>query len=190
MNKAVFLDRDGTLNSDSSYINRAEDFVFYPFTVKALEILKKSGFLLIIISNQSGVGRGIISETELIKINEKMQKELNKAGIGLDDIYYCFYYEKSSEKKYLLNAGDRKPEPGMILKAADKFKINLNESFFIGDRETDIQAGKKSGCKTVLVKTGDGLKTLDLLKNSELNITPDFIFESILEAAAFISGCK
>ena len=187
MNKAVFLDRDGTLNSDSSYINKVEDFEFYPYTVKALSMIKKNGYLLIVISNQSGVGRGFIRESELDKINTKMQKALEIESAKLDAIYYCFFYENAVEDKYRKNQDDRKPSPGMILKAARKFDISLKESYMIGDRESDILAGKNAGCKTVLVKTGDGLKTIEKIQTADDSTEPDFVFDSILEAAEFIA---
>ncbi|HON56072.1 MAG TPA: HAD family hydrolase, partial [bacterium] len=163
-NTAVFLDRDGTLNPDSSYINKPEDFEFYPFAISALKKLYDAGFKLIIISNQSGIGRGYIQEPDLMAITDKMKKILADYNIYLTDVFYSYYYENALNPKYLEGAEDRKPQPGMILKAAKKYNIDLSKSIMIGDKESDIGAGINAGCKTILVKTGDGLNSLNTLK--------------------------
>ncbi len=181
-NRAVFLDRDGTLNNDTSYINKPEDFEFYPFAPGALKKLYDAGLKLIIISNQSGVGRGYIKESDLAAITEKMKNRLAENDIFLTDVFYSFYFEKAVNPEYLKDPDDRKPGAGMLLKAARKHNIELSESFMIGDRESDIGAGINAGCKTILVKTGDGLKSISKMKNNG----PDYIFNDISEAADFI----
>ena len=187
MNKAIFLDRDGTLNPDSSYINKPEDFNFYPFVIPALKLLKKKGYLLIIISNQSGVGRGIISIQDITAITGKLKNLLKPHDISVDDFFYCYYFEKSENPEYRKNPEDRKPEPGMILKAAQKHNILLKDSYIIGDRLTDIAAGKRAGCNTILVKTGDGQTSCSEIESGASEV-PDYIFDNILKAAEFICG--
>jgi len=178
LNKAVFIDRDGTLNFDSSFINKPEDFDFFPFVYESFKIFKQLGYKIIIISNQSGVGRGYITEKNLEEINKKIKSLLEQNKTIVDDIFYCYYYSESKIEKYKNNFKCRKPNPGMILEASKKHKIDLKTSFMIGDRESDIGVGKNSGCKTILVKTGDGKKTL---KNMKLK--PDYIYENLLEFA-------
>jgi len=150
MAKAVFFDRDETLNPDTGYLNNPNHFYLYPWVIEPLARLKKAGFMLILVSNQSGIGRGHITWDQLTAIHEKLNRLLQEqAQIQLDDITVCPH---SPDEE----CECRKPKPKLILEAAVKHNIDLNESFIIGDRESDYQAGKNAGLKeSFLIKPGD-----------------------------------
>lgn len=148
--KAVFLDRDGVINklNLNGYIKDYKEFIFLPGVVEGIKFLNKNDYLIIVITNQACVGKNIINEKELNTIHLKMQNYLKKKNKSyVDDIFYSPYYKYSNLSKYRLNKFDRKPNPGMILKAVNKWNINLKKSFFIGDQITDFKAAKKAGLK-------------------------------------------
>jgi histidinol-phosphate phosphatase family protein len=145
MEKIVFLDRDGVINKNrDDYVKTWDEFEFLPNAKKGIKLLNDDGFKILIITNQSVVGRGIITEKILNKIHEKMLKELNECGCRIEKIYYCPHVPWD-------NCECRKPKPGLLLKAAKDFDIDLKKCYFIGDSETDAEAGKRVGCKTYLV---------------------------------------
>ncbi len=172
--KAIFLDRDGVINKEVSYLSNPNEFILLEGTIEALNILKKKGFLLIIITNQAGIARGYFTEETLNDIHKKMVQILKKNGISIDDIFYCPHHPKFSG-----SCECRKPNPGMILKAKIRYNINLENSYMIGDTLNDIKTGKNAGCKTILVLTGYGL-----LEREKINdIKPDYIYKNLLEFA-------
>lgn len=179
-NKAFFLDRDGTINEDRGYISDKNEIYIYPRSIEALKLIKSKGYLIIIVTNQAGVAMGYLTENKLKEINDHIINLLTMDGVDVDAFYYCPYHPEHGNKKYKRKSFLRKPEPGMLIKAAQDFKINLNESFMIGDKISDIEAGKKAGCKTVLVKTGFGKKSLKDLKFIDLK--PDYISDDLYEA--------
>ena len=145
MEKIVFLDRDGVINKNrNDYVKTWDEFKFLPNAKKGIKLLNNNSFKILIITNQSVVGRGIIKEKTLNEIHEKMLKELNEYGCRIEKIYCCPHAPWD-------NCDCRKPKPGMLLKAADDFDLDLKECHFIGDSETDEEAGKTVGCKTYLV---------------------------------------
>ena len=147
MRRAVFLDRDGVINrkaAEGDYIKSWSEFEILPGVVSAIKILNEESFLVIVISNQRCVARGIITEDELNEIHEKMKEELAKKGAIIDDIYYCPHDIKD-------RCDCRKPQPGLLLRAAKKYNIDLDQSWMVGDSVSDVEAGKRSGCRTVLV---------------------------------------
>ena len=143
-NKAVFLDRDGTIIHDFGYIREPNKVELIPGVVQALEILQKNGFFLVIISNQSGVGRGIMNEAELLKIHNKLIAILENNGIYIKKSYYCMHapWEKCR---------CRKPKPEMLFRAADELAVDLSGSFMVGDKPSDMEAGLKAGCRTAMI---------------------------------------
>ncbi|MFX1239739.1 MAG: D-glycero-beta-D-manno-heptose 1,7-bisphosphate 7-phosphatase [Promethearchaeota archaeon] len=173
-NKAIFLDRDGVINKEVKYLSDPKDFKFIKGSIKALKILKLKGFLLIIITNQAGIARGFFTKETLSAIHEKMENILKKNNVQLDDIYYCPHHPK-----FTGSCDCRKPNPGMILKAQSKYKIDLSESYMVGDTINDIQTGKAANCRTVLVLTGYGKKE----KKKIGAIAPDMIFKNLKEFA-------
>jgi D,D-heptose 1,7-bisphosphate phosphatase len=178
MRKAVFLDRDGTINFDPGYLNDPGQFRFYPGAVEALRQLSEAGYLIIIISNQSGIARGYFGEDTLKKIHDKMLSAFLAGGITITGIYYCPHHPDDQ-------CECRKPSPKMVLEAARDNAIDLGNSFFIGDRESDIKTGKNAGCETVLVLTGAGKETQKAIKDES---RPDYVAKDLPEAARWIIG--
>jgi D,D-heptose 1,7-bisphosphate phosphatase len=184
--KAVFLDRDGTINMDKNgYINHPADFELYPFAASALALLKNHGFLNIVVSNQSGVARGYYTIADLDKIHAKMQNMLAESNANIDKIYFSPYHIEGVLEPYNLDHEDRKPRLGMFKKACDEFDINIKRSFMVGDRYTDIEFGKKAGLKTILVLTGDGEKEFYLNRRDWVH-KPDFVVKDLAVAAGLI----
>tara|TARA_X000000950_G_scaffold231492_1_gene280051 strand:- start:1820 stop:2335 length:516 start_codon:yes stop_codon:yes gene_type:complete len=146
-NKCVFLDRDGVINIDRGYISKVSDFKIYPGVGKAINLLNKKNYLVIIITNQSGVGRGLIKLNELKLIHSFLKKNISKYNAKINDIFFCPYHPKFGKGKYKKKSNDRKPGDGMIRKAIKKWKINTNTSFMVGDKISDKLAAKKAKIK-------------------------------------------
>jgi len=160
MKKAIFLDRDGTLNNnkDHYYIWRKEDFQLNPGVTEALSELRKRGYLLIVITNQGGVSKGEYSLEEVELLHRYMRSLLEETGVVLDEVYFCPHHPKQE------NCLCRKPLPLMIQKAMARFNIDPAESWMVGDSERDVEAGKAAGLRTLLVETnGDLRKVLDII---------------------------
>jgi len=149
--KAVFLDRDDTLIEDPGYINYPDQVKLLDGVAEALIELKALGYKLIVASNQSAVAHGIVTEKVLGDIHKRLMELLAEQGATLDKIYYCPYHPDGAVKKYRRQSNLRKPKPGMLFTAAQELDIELSESWLIGDRERDIQAGVLAGCKTILI---------------------------------------
>ncbi len=150
-NKAIFLDRDDTLIKDPGYINHPDQVKLLDGVDKSLIEFRAMGYKLIVVSNQSGVARGIVSEQALDKIHSRLKQLLAEKGAPLDRIYYCPYHPDGVIKKYRKESDWRKPKPGMLLAAADEMDINLSQSWMIGNNNRDIEAGLQAGCKTILI---------------------------------------
>ena len=181
-NRAVFLDRDGTLHEDTGYIGEPEVVELFPDVGETLSRIKKEkNFLFIVISNQSGIARGLITKKQVDSVNQKINSLLGNYNVSIDAFYYCpFHPDHSSTKE--INC--RKPSPEMVQVAAKDFNIDLSKSYFIGDSIVDIDCGINASLKTILVKTGNGRETLSILH--EENKIPNFIAENFSEAGNFI----
>jgi len=162
--KAIFLDRDDTINEDKGYVYKIDDLKLLPNVVRALKLLQKNGFLLIIVSNQAGVERGYFKKENVEKFNRHLYNTLAQKGVYIDDFYYCTELESPR----------RKPNPGMILEAIKDWNINPEESYLVGDKITDIEAGKRAKCKTVLIS------------RQETDIVCDYKTSDLLDAAKWI----
>jgi len=182
LSKAVFLDRDGTLNYDPGYLGNPNDLELFSDTGNVLAALKnKFQFKLIVISNQAGIARGIITEEQVISVNNELNKKLLEFNVQIDAFYYCpFHPDFSSEEDCLC----RKPSPKMILDAANDLNIDVSKSYFVGDTAADIIAGLTVQLKTILVKTGKGAESISILQNG--NNFPSFVAENLTEAYKFI----
>ncbi len=179
MKRAIFLDRDGTINEDTHYLNHPDQIRILPNTIEGLKKLQKE-FLLIIVTNQSGIGRGYFTEKHLQKIHKRLLKILKFHGVQITKIYYAPYYKNAKDPRYRTGEFDRKPHPGMILKAAQEFDIELSASWIIGDKESDIGAGINAGLKgTVYIQH----KNEDL---SQLEYKPTKIVRNLNQAADWI----
>ncbi len=182
LSKAVFLDRDGTLNLDPGYISDPKDLTLFSDTGFVLAALKNDHhFKLIVISNQAGIARGIITEEQVISVNNELNKKLLDFNVQIDAFYYCPFHPDFSSNTEILC---RKPSPKMIFDSAKAFNIDLSISYFIGDSSTDIQAGLAANLKTILVKTGNGAESISILQND--NYFPSFVAENLTDAYNFI----
>lgn len=165
MNKAVFLDRDGTINVDKHYLHKIEDFEFLPGATEALKMLQIAGYKLIIITNQSGIARGFYSEKDFITLNEWMLEELRKQDVIIDDVYYCPHLPGAKIEKYRIDCNCRKPAIGLFEKAIEEHKINIKESYAIGDKIRDCCICGKTGCKGFLIGTNEKAEIIENVKN-------------------------
>ena len=169
----IFLDRDGTLNPDPGYISSVDDFSFFNNTITSLKRMAETGNRFCIITNQSGIARGLIHQNDLDEIHSHIQSEFDKNQIPLLGIYVCpDHPEKASER--------RKPGPGMYLEAELEHNLNLLECLMIGDSSADMEAGEMLGMDTMLVLTGRGIETMDNLPEY---VIPTFIVKDISEGA-------
>ena len=166
MKKAIFLDRDGTINVEKDYIYKSEDLVFEEGTIKALKTFKNLGYILIVISNQSGIARGYFTEEDLNIFNNNMNEILKRNGIEITE-FYCCPHHPDGIGEYKKVCECRKPNNKMIEDAIKKYNIAREKSYMIGDKTSDIGAGLKSNLKTVLVKTGYGLKDMEKIDKNE-----------------------
>lgn len=156
--RAVFLDRDGTINVEVQYLSKVEEFQLIPGVPLALKRLKDAGFLLVVVTNQSGIGRGLYDEEALQKIHEHMHEDLAQYGINIDACYFCPHHPEHATGDYRRECACRKPLPGMLEQAAADLDIDLSRSYMIGDKLGDVQAGLNAGCTSLLVLTGYGSK--------------------------------
>ena len=150
-NKAILLDRDGTLIEDPGYINSPDQVKLLDGAAEALYELKLLGYKLVVVTNQSAVARGIVTEKTLGEIHNRLKQLLAEKGAYLDGIYYCPYHPDGAIARYRRESEMRKPGPGMLLKAAEEMNIELGLSWSIGNSSTDIEAGSRSGCRTILI---------------------------------------
>lgn len=184
MERAVFLDRDGTLIEDRGYICTFGEVRVFPFAVAAVRMLNESRYRVIVVTNQSSIARGICTEAQVQGLHEEITAHFRHQGAVISGFYYSPYLKDGQVEKYKKDHPSRKPGPGMILEARRDFGIDLSVSYIIGDSARDILAGKQAGCQTVLVKTGHGGKAIGELK--QLNVTPDIVAENLLAAVEMI----
>ncbi len=154
MQKAVFLDRDGTIIEDTGYVHERDKVRFLPGASQAIKSLNENGFRVIIITNQAGVARGYFTEEAVKEINSFVQESLANEGAFIDMIYYCPHHVEGIIDEYKKECYCRKPNPGMIEQAVRDFDIDLKNSFVVGDHLSDVEAGRRAGCKTILIAGG------------------------------------
>lgn len=166
--KAIFLDRDGTINEYCGFLTNIDDFRLIDGVAEAIAKINQSEYLAIVVSNQPVIARGEVSEEELRHIHDKMETLLGEKGAYIDGLYYCPHHPDSGfpgeRKEYKIQCDCRKPKPGMLIKAAEDFNIDLNASWMIGDSENDMLAGKAAGCGTILIRE-EKLVECDLRKD-------------------------
>ncbi len=172
--KAVFLDRDGTICEEVNYLSRPEDLKLFPFSAEAVRLLNESDFLVILITNQSGIARGFFDEKTLQKIHSKLKKELAESNAKLDAIYFCPHNQAD-------NCDCRKPKTGMIEQAKQDFSLDIENSWMIGDKVIDVETGFNAKLKTALVLTGYGQSEVEKLKKK-----PNLIEENLLQSAKML----
>jgi len=183
--KAVFLDRDGTINSEVNYLTNKKDIDIIEGSIEALSKFRNSGFLNIIITNQSAISRGLLTIDELEDIHKEFFKfvSLNSSSL-IDDIFYSPYHIDGIVEKYKIFSKDRKPGTGLIEKAVKKYSIDLNSSFLIGDSYVDMKCAENINLKKIIVMTGHGKS--ELIKCKKENIFIEYIAENLLDASEYI----
>ncbi len=187
MNRAVFLDRDGTLSEEVGYVNHLDRFKLYPWTAQAVRRLNQAGLQVIVITNQSGVARGYFPESLVQEIHQLLQAQLAAAGAFLDGIYYCPHHPEGSVLPYRISCACRKPGTGLIQRAALEKNLDLTSSFIVGDRYQDLRPGFTVNARTILVLSGYG-KGEYLYQKDTWPRQPDFAAPTLLEAVDWILG--
>lgn len=171
-NKAIFLDRDGVINREIGYLNKIEDFEFIDGVFDACNYYQRIGYLIIVITNQSGISRGFYSENDFYHVTNWMLNQFHKKDITILDIFFCPHSPSA-------NCGCRKPEPGMFFQARDKYDIDMTKSWMIGDRDRDIKAANRAGISnTILVRSGHQI--------DETNSNAKFIIDTINDSVNII----
>ena len=186
--KAVFLDRDGTISVEIGYIDNPADLSLYPFSAEALSALQKMGYKLIVVTNQSGVARGKFTESHVHDVNNMLRRLLGETDVMLDDIYYCPHYPEGGVEEYSVECSCRKPGNELLTRAQSKFNINFSNSYMIGDKISDVDCGRNTGAKSILVRTGYGKEQEKLLQKRSSDDQPDYIADSLKEAAEWIKN--
>jgi D-glycero-D-manno-heptose 1,7-bisphosphate phosphatase len=186
LKKAVFLDRDGTINVEKDYLVRPEEFEFIPGAPEAIARLKRAGFLVIVVTNQSGVARGYFSIDDVRRLHDHLQQQLIAAGTAIDDFYLCPHHPDHGVGKYKTECDCRKGRPGMLLQAAADHGIDLRCSYMVGDKLADVEAGKAAGCSPILVLTGYGQHEAEKLPAGTVPVVADLLaaVDHILAAGA------
>jgi D-glycero-D-manno-heptose 1,7-bisphosphate phosphatase len=179
--KAIFMDRDGTVSEEIGYMYHAGLYKPFPWTGQAVRRINESGFKAILITNQAGVERGYFPESTVHEVHAVLDAELERWSARLDGIYFCPHRPETQ-------CDCRKPKPGMILRASREMNIELSESYMIGDRYVDVEAAHGAGVKSVLLRSGDGLKEIEKFGKTAAN-QPHFIADTLLLAVeAILSG--
>ena len=153
---AVFIDRDGTINEQMGYINHVSRFVLLPGTTEAVRLLNAHQYLAVVVSNQSGVARGYFPVELVHEVHESMQRSLEQKGAFIDGVFFCPHLARGQVEEYSVACGCRKPLTGMVDQACKSFDIDMENSYVIGDRHTDIELARRAGLKGILVRTGYG----------------------------------
>jgi D-glycero-D-manno-heptose 1,7-bisphosphate phosphatase len=177
---AVFIDRDGTLNEDIGYVSTPDELVLYPWAAEAVRLVNESGLLSIVITNQSGIARGMYTEEELASIHFRMIEQLSRQGARIDAVYYCPHHPEVGDARYRIACDCRKPRIGMLDRAARDHRIDLARSFVVGDKASDIKLAGNAGARSALVLTGYGRETLS--HPDRWPCEPEIIAENLLEA--------
>lgn len=175
--RAAFLDRDGVINIEKNYVHKAKDFQIIPGVITALQLLKAKNFLIIVITNQSGIARGLYSLEDVLLLHDYMTSIFAENGIGLDDIYFCPHHIEGMVREFSVDCNCRKPRPGMIIQARNKHEIDLSSSLLVGDKLTDIAAGFSAGIGcNILVKSGHPIIDFN---NLQVNYIADDLLSAI-----------
>lgn len=153
--RALFLDRDGVINHDPGYVNRIEDFVFVDGIFDLCRTALSLDYLLIVVTNQAGIARGYYTEADFLRLTGWMCARFAQERAGITEVFFCPYHPEHGKGSYLAESFDRKPNPGMLLRAAEKHSIALTESMMIGDTESDMEAAKRAGVESRILLLAD-----------------------------------
>ena len=177
--RALFLDRDGVINHDSGYTSNKEDFLFIDGIFDLCRAAISSGYLLIVVTNQAGIGRGYYSEQDFFMLTNWMCEVFEAEGAPITDVFHCPYHPEHGIGQFKKDSFDRKPHPGMLLKAADKHGLDLRHSIMIGDKDSDMQAAKRA-------RVGIRCQYLDDASNDELSIAATHRINALREGVAIL----
>lgn len=169
MNRAIFLDRDGTINVEKHYLHKIEDFEFLPGVIEGLKLLQDAGFLLIIVTNQSGIGRGYYSEEDFNVLTKWMIQILEQSGVKITQVYFCPHLPDAIIEKYRKDCDCRKPRLGMYLKAVEDYDIDLSQSYVIGDKIRDGAICNDTECRGFLVADNEKAEIIEDVKSGKYN---------------------
>jgi D-glycero-D-manno-heptose 1,7-bisphosphate phosphatase len=186
MNKAIFLDKDGTINEDVGYLEHHTKLKVFPYSARAIKMLNAAGYKIIVVSNQSGIARGILTEGILQAIDKRLNKEILSGGGRIDAIYYCPHHPDHGHHPYKKACECRKPATGMIKQAQQRFDLDLSQCYMVGDKLCDIELGVNAGVKPILVKTGYGAEVA--LDPALKKLKPVYVADNLLAAAEWIVG--
>ncbi len=165
-NRAVFLDRDGTVNIEKNYLIDPRDFAFIPRVPESISQLKRAGYLVVLVTNQSGIARGYFTPNQVDLLHQHLQAELKKYDTKIDAFYMCPHHPTEGDGEFTCACTCRKGKPGMLLQAAAELHIDLGSSYMVGDKIADLKAGISAGCHPILVRTGYGEQTLKLAQTT------------------------
>lgn len=183
MRPAAFLDRDGTLLEEAGYVDRLERLILFPFSIDTVRLLNRAGFAVVIITNQSGVGRGMYEEAFVRQAHEVIEERIRAGGGRIDGFYYCPHHPAAEVEKYRLDCDCRKPGPGMLRQAAADLDLDLSRSFSVGDKWSDVGAAINAGSQGILVRTGYGRMN----ETAPLpSVAPAAIVDNVVAAAAWM----
>lgn len=183
MNKAVFLDRDGTINAEKNYLYKIEDFEFIKGALEAIRILNDNGYKVIVITNQAGIARGYYTEEDVKRLHEYIQNQLKKYKAHIDAFYYCPHHPTAGIGKYKIDCNCRKPKDGLFRIAISDLKIDVHKSFAVGDKVSDLKPALELEIDSILVETGYGSKEKNYIYDFNIVLKKD-----ILSAVNYI--CK
>jgi D-glycero-D-manno-heptose 1,7-bisphosphate phosphatase len=183
--KAVFLDRDNTVMEDPGYISDPKVVKLLPGVELALKSLSQCGYKLVVVTNQSGIARGLLTEQTLDKIHAELRRQLSQRGAHLDAIYYCPFHPEGTIEEYAKESDLRKPQPGMLQLAAKELDFDLSQSWMVGDSARDIEAGQRAGCKTIRVRSRADHHATPGLENDE-DVQADYTVRNLVDAARVI----
>lgn len=180
MKPAVFLDRDGTIIEERNYLDRLDQLALFPWTVDALRLLKRAGFVTVVITNQSAVARGMIDESFVHTVHAEIDRRLEGTGAAIDRYYYCPHFAESKIERYRQQCRCRKPAPGMIEQACQDLNLDPATSFMVGDRWLDVACGRAAGTRALLVRSGPDRS------DPPNGVQADAILGNLMEAVGWI----
>lgn len=184
---AVFLDRDGTINEQMGYINHLSRFHMLPGVPEAIRLFNKNGYLVIVLTNQSGVARGYYPISLVEETHTLMKNILNSHDAHIDAIFFCPHYPEGNVKEYAVKCDCRKPGTGMIRQAMGSFDIDMSESYMIGDHFTDLETARNARIRSIMVRTGYGMGVADYIL-PRLDLKPVYVADDLIEAAKWVTG--
>ncbi len=186
MNKIIFLDRDGTINIEKGYITKVHQLKLYDHAIRAIQLLREMGYRIVIVTNQAGVAKGLLTEDTLGQINKTLLRMLDSGNTSVDKLYYCPHHIEATIPEYKKDCNCRKPKTGMIERAQKELGIDPAGAYMIGDKASDIELAKNFGGKGILVLTGFGKEELKKIEDKALQ--PVYVATDILDAVEWIKA--